>query len=164
MGLFSRKKDKDNKKADEKTAEVSDGKKDEREVKEESMKELYRDEKKDKESRVGKEKADKKGEEEKRAKKYGNAHRILVKPLVTEKASSLGTDNKYVFQVNQKANKIEIAKAINEVYGVKPISVNVVNMKGKKTRYGKTQGRRKNWKKAIVKLPKGKSIKIYEGV
>ena len=62
------------------------------------------------------------------------------------------------------ANKIEIAKAVNDVYGVKPVSVNIIKTKGKKTRSGRVTGKRKDWKKAVVTLKKGESIKIYEGV
>ncbi|MDD4900501.1 MAG: 50S ribosomal protein L23 [Patescibacteria group bacterium] len=95
---------------------------------------------------------------------YGNAYRILAKPLVTEKVSNLGVLNKYVFAVALDANKIEIAKAVKEIYGIKPIGVNVINKIGKKARYGRTSGKRKDWKKAIVTLPEGQTIKIYEGV
>ena len=95
---------------------------------------------------------------------FGDAYRIIIKPLITEKAANLGSENKYVFAVNLKSNKIEIAKAINEVYGVMPVQVNVISVKGKKVTYGRIIGQRKNWKKAIVTLPKGKTIKVYEGV
>ena len=97
-------------------------------------------------------------------KRLGNAYKVLLKPLVTEKASVLGVENKYFFAVDVKANKIEIAKAINEVYGIKPLAVNIINFQGKKVRHGKTLGKRKSWKKAIITLPAGKSIQIYEGV
>jgi large subunit ribosomal protein L23 len=95
---------------------------------------------------------------------YGNAYRILIKPLVTEKVSNLGVLNKYVFAVAKEANKIEVAKAIKEIYGVKPVGVNMINRLGKKARYGRISGWRKDWKKAIVTLPQGQTIKIYEGV
>ncbi|KKR91656.1 MAG: 50S ribosomal protein L23 [Parcubacteria group bacterium GW2011_GWC2_42_12] len=95
---------------------------------------------------------------------YGNAYKILVKPLVTEKVSNLGALNKYVFAVASDANKIEIAKAIKEIYGIKPLGVNIIKILGKQTRYGKISGKRKDWKKAIITLPKGETIKIYEGV
>lgn len=95
---------------------------------------------------------------------YGNAYKVLVKPLVTEKVSNLGVLNKYIFAVALSANKIEVAKAIKEIYGVKPVGVNIINMQGKKARYGRISGRRKDWKKAIVTLPKGETIKVYEGV
>lgn len=94
----------------------------------------------------------------------GHAHRILIKPLITEKAGFLGHENKYVFEVAVDANKIEIAKAVEEVYSIKPVAVNVINRDGKKVRRGREFGRRKDWKKAIVELPEGKTINIYEGV
>jgi len=166
MGLFSKKKDnKDEKKEVNKPSKVNNPKKQEDKK---SMKELYSEgkgasAKREKNLKVettttGSKKSVKK------VRKYYNAYKILAKPLVTEKASSVGVENKYIFQVAPKANKIEIAKAIQEVYGVKPISVNIIKVKGKKTRYGRVQGKRKDWKKAIIKLPEGKSIKIYEGV
>lgn len=92
------------------------------------------------------------------------AYRVLTKPLVTEKATNLGGQNKYVFIVDIKANKIEVAKAISEVYGVKPSSVNIVKMKGKQVSRGRIIGRRKDFKKAIVTLKKGETIQVYEGV
>ncbi len=92
------------------------------------------------------------------------AYRLLVKPLITEKATRLSEENKYVFVVALKANKIEIAKAIQAVYGVKPVKVNLSNVSGKKVTRGKIRGQRKDWRKAIVTLPKGQTIKIYEGV
>ncbi len=148
MGLFGKKKkEEDKKETDKKSAKVDN-------VKKESTKELYE----------GK-KADKSGEAKKTDKaKHGNAYKILVKPLVTEKASVMGTLNKYFFEVAKGANKIEIAKAIQDVYGVKPTGVNVIRMKGKSVRHGRIMGKRKDWKKAVVTLKKGETIKIYEGV
>jgi large subunit ribosomal protein L23 len=99
-----------------------------------------------------------------KAKKFGNAYQVLVKPVITEKAAHFGTENKYVFAVAVNANKIEIAKAIDEVYGIKPVAINIITVRGKKVKYGKTRGQRKDWKKAIVTLPAGKTINIYEGV
>ncbi|OGF26369.1 50S ribosomal protein L23 [Candidatus Falkowbacteria bacterium RIFOXYB2_FULL_47_14] len=89
---------------------------------------------------------------------------MIIRPLITEKAANLGAVNKYAFVVSDRANKIEVEKAVNELYGIKPTSVNMLKVLGKKTRRGRVTGRRKNWKKAIVTLPKGKSINIYEGV
>ncbi|MBI4812498.1 50S ribosomal protein L23 [Candidatus Falkowbacteria bacterium] len=101
---------------------------------------------------------------EKKEKKYGGAYRALIKPLITERASVLGALNKYVFEVAKGANKIEIAKAVNEVYGIQPVSVNIIRIKGKEVKHGRMSGRRKDWKKAIITLPAGESIKVYEGV
>lgn len=92
------------------------------------------------------------------------AFRVLVRPLITEKAAAMSELGKYVFEVAEDANKIDVSKAVFEVYGVKPTAVNVVNMLGKAVSRGKIRGRRKDWRKAIVTLPKGKSIDIYEGI
>jgi large subunit ribosomal protein L23 len=154
MGLFSNKKNKGHKEADVKSSvkvednnskeTIDSGKK--------SMKELYSDS-----GAKGK-------EDKKKEKRYGQAYSVLFRPLVTEKVSNLSAENKYVFEVAITANKIEVAKAIEEVYGIKPVKVNVVKMIGKNTRYGRVAGKKKNWKKAIVSLPEGKTIKVYEGV
>ena len=96
--------------------------------------------------------------------KTNNSYRVLVSPLVTEKATNLVAANKYVFIVAKRANKIEIAKAIKATYGVTPIQVNVVNVSGKKVARGRIKGCRSDWRKAIVTLAKGEVIKIYEGV
>jgi large subunit ribosomal protein L23 len=89
------------------------------------------------------------------------AYRVLRKPQVTEKAAHLSDSNKYVFEVSLDSNKIEIAKAVNDLYKVKPLSVNIVRMSGKKVRFGRRFGKRKSWKKAIVTLKKGDKIEVY---
>ncbi|MDD3285738.1 MAG: 50S ribosomal protein L23 [Patescibacteria group bacterium] len=96
--------------------------------------------------------------------RYDGAFRVLVKPLITEKATELSAHNQYAFVISRAANKIEVAKAIQAVYGVKALSVNIISMKGKAVTRGRIKGQRKDWKKAIVTLKKGESIKIYEGV
>lgn len=104
------------------------------------------------------------GKKEEKKIKFASAYKILIKPLVTEKVSNLGALNKYVFAVNINANKVEIAKAMHSVYGVKPLAVNILKVKGKESGYGRISGRRKDWKKAVVTLPEGQTIKVYEGV
>ncbi len=94
----------------------------------------------------------------------GNAYRVLVRPLITEKASSLSALNKYVFEVTPRANKTEVRKAIKNVYGVSAQQVNIVTMAGKYVRYGRTEGSTKHWKKAIITLPQGQKIDIQEGL
>ena len=106
----------------------------------------------------------KEGSKKLEIKKAGRAYRVLVRPLITEKVSALGGLNKYVFEVEMKANKIEVAKAIMETYGVKPRAINIIKLEGKRVRRGRTSGQRQDWKKAIVTLPKGQSINVYEGV
>jgi large subunit ribosomal protein L23 len=93
-----------------------------------------------------------------------DAYKVLVKALITEKASYLKSENKYLFEVNPATNKNEIKKAIYHVYGVWPTKVNVSNLGGKNKRYGKNTGMTKARKKAIVTLKKGDSIELYEGV
>lgn len=92
------------------------------------------------------------------------ASSIILAPLVTEKTAHLASQAQYVFRVEAHANKIQVRNAIREMYEVVPVSVNIVNQNGKKVRFGRTRGSRKDWKKAIVTLPKGKTIEVYEGV
>lgn len=93
------------------------------------------------------------------------AYRVLLRPIISEKASHQQTlVNQYFFMVDMKANKIEVAKAVKAVYGIKPVAVNIIKMEGKRSYRGRTVGKRKDWKKAIVTLPKGKTITLYEGV
>lgn len=89
---------------------------------------------------------------------------VIFRPMITEKAAHLSAVGQYVFEVSQKANKIQVRQAIRQMYGVTPVSVNIQNRDGKMVRRGRTSGTRKNWKKAIVTLPKGKKIEVYEGV
>ncbi len=93
-----------------------------------------------------------------------HAESLIVRPLVTEKTAILASQNTYVFVVSSKANKVSVASSIKTMYGIRPASVNIQNVRGKRVRFGKIQGRRKGWKKAIVTLPKGKTIDVYEGV
>ena len=94
------------------------------------------------------------------------AHDIVIRPVITEK-SMLGAVNKiYTFEVDMSANKIEIAKACEEVFGVKVAKVNTVSMRGKFRRQGRNNGGySKSWKKAIVKLTEdSKPIEFFEGM
>ena len=152
MPLFGKKKNKEDKKVEKVSTKVDNIKN--KEEKSTSMKDLY--------GKTSTEKGNKKST--KKNKRNGSAYRVLVKPLITEKAADMGADNKYVFEVFKDVNKIEIAKAINEVYGVEPVKINILNKQGKKVRTGRVMGQRKDWKKAIITLPKGKTINIYEGV
>jgi len=88
--------------------------------------------------------------------------KILIKPIITEKTTFLEKEGKYVFEVSPKANKTEIKKAIKEIYKVEPTKINIIKSKGKRIRYGRTTGRTKNWKKAIVTLKKGQKIELTQ--
>ena len=91
------------------------------------------------------------------------ARDIIVRPLITERTTPLMAEGKYVFVVAKAANKIEIAKAVSEIFKVKVAKVNTVNVIGKKKRMGRTQGKRPDYKKAIVKLAPGETIEFFEG-
>lgn len=92
----------------------------------------------------------------------GSVFGVLISPIVTEKSATAEQHNKYTFAVTTTTTKNEIKKAIETRYGVKPVAVNIVNNEGKYKRYGKYWGKRIDTKKAIVTLPKGKSINVYE--
>lgn len=93
------------------------------------------------------------------------SYRILVHPLLTEKSTIQNSYNQYVFMVNARANKTEIKKALQETYHVKPLKVRIINNLGKAVRSGRGKTNHlKDWKKAIVSLPAGKKIDVYEGV
>jgi large subunit ribosomal protein L23 len=89
---------------------------------------------------------------------------VLSSPRVSEKAAILASKGTYVFNVPVTAEKIEIRKAVEAMYNVHVERVNTVRGIGKVVRRGRTEGRRNNWKKALVTLKKGEKIDLYEGV
>jgi large subunit ribosomal protein L23 len=89
---------------------------------------------------------------------------ILIKPLITEKISDGAAMGKYGFMVSRGANKLDVKKAVSNLYGVKVNEVRIINSIGKSVRYGRSLGKRKDWKKAIVSLAPGEKIEVYEGV
>jgi large subunit ribosomal protein L23 len=93
-----------------------------------------------------------------------NQYDIVVRPIVTEKSSLMKEGgNQYVFEVARTANKIEIAKAVEQLFKVKVVSVRVMNMEGKARRLGKHTGKKPDWRKAIVKLNPKDKIPFFEG-
>ncbi|OPY11857.1 MAG: 50S ribosomal protein L23 [Syntrophus sp. PtaU1.Bin005] len=89
-------------------------------------------------------------------------HSIIKRMLVTEKSTIEKEEkNKYFFEVDPRANKIEIRRAAEKLLKVVVDDVHVINVKGKKKRMGRTMGKRKDWKKAVVTLAPGNSIDIY---
>jgi large subunit ribosomal protein L23 len=89
---------------------------------------------------------------------------IIRIPAVTEKNNRMRMEeNVYVFEVLPSANKIEIRKAVEQIFNVKVVSVNTQNLLGKMKRMGRFSGRRSSWKKAMVRLKTGDSIEIFEG-
>ncbi|TEB08282.1 50S ribosomal protein L23 [Pelotomaculum schinkii] len=93
-----------------------------------------------------------------------DAYRVLRKPMVTEKSTSLLQDNKYTFEVDPKANKTEIKQAVESLFKVKVEKVNTMRVKGKLKRVRQIQGRTPDRKKAIVTLKQGDKIEIFEGM
>ena len=92
-------------------------------------------------------------------------HRVIKKYLVTEKSTAGKDDsNKYTFQVDRGANKIEIGKAVASLFKVKVVDVHVMNVPAKKKRVGKIIGEKSPWKKAVVTVAKDNRIEIIEGV
>ena len=89
------------------------------------------------------------------------ARDIIIRPLITEKSTTLMAEGKYVFEVAKAANKIEIAKAISQIFNVKVASVNTVNVEGKVKRMGRSIGKRSDYKKAIVKLAAGETNEFF---
>ncbi len=88
---------------------------------------------------------------------------IIIEPLITEKTTNLMEENKYCFKVDKRANKIEIKKAVEDIFGVQVEAVNTMNMKGKPKRFGVHRGYTSSWKKAIVTLKEGsKTIELFE--
>ena len=94
------------------------------------------------------------------------AYDIIKRPIITEQSMAAATEQKYTFEVAKDANKIEIAKACEEIFGVKVAKVNTLNMQGKVKRMGRyPEGRRPSWKKAMVTLTAdSKTIEFFEGM
>ncbi|HTM69237.1 MAG TPA: 50S ribosomal protein L23 [Candidatus Binatia bacterium] len=92
----------------------------------------------------------------------GESYKILLRPVLTEKTSLQQSMGQYTFEVASGATKVDVARAVRDLYGVKPAQVRVINAEGKKVRYGRSQGQQKNVKKAIVTLKSGESISVTE--
>lgn len=94
-----------------------------------------------------------------------DTYQIIRRPIITEKGSVLKDENnQLVFEVNLGANKSEIKKAVEKLFKVTVLSVQTQNRLGKRKRLGRSVGRRKNWKKAIVTLKEGHRVDFFEGV
>ncbi|HOE91512.1 MAG TPA: 50S ribosomal protein L23 [Candidatus Cloacimonadota bacterium] len=92
-----------------------------------------------------------------------NPREIIISPIFTEKSTQAQSlQNAYTFKVSINANKIEIKKAIEKVFSVDVVDVNTIRMYGKPKRLGRYEGRRPNWKKAVVTIKSGQSIADFE--
>ena len=93
------------------------------------------------------------------------AQDIIIKPIITEDSMMGIASKKYTFKVATDANKIEIAKAVEELFGVKVAKVNTINVSGKMRRYGRFEGYTASWKKAVVTLTEdSKTIEFFDGM
>ena len=94
-----------------------------------------------------------------------NPHDIIIRPIVTEKSMAEMAENKYTFEVSKKANKTEIKKAVETIFGVNVEQVNTLNYDGKVKRMGRSVGRTASFKKAVVKLTAdSKEIEFFQGM
>jgi large subunit ribosomal protein L23 len=91
-------------------------------------------------------------------------HEVLVRPIISEKNTMLNELGQYVFEVSDRANKIMVRQAVEELFGVGVTAVNVLNVKGKRKRSGRNIGVTRSWKKAIVTLKPGDRIELFQGV
>ncbi|MFP4010083.1 MAG: 50S ribosomal protein L23 [Spirochaetaceae bacterium] len=92
-----------------------------------------------------------------------DADKVIIEPVLTEKANELREREQYVFRVDPRANKIQIKAAVRELFGVHPVACNVLNVSRKPKRLRYKQGYTSSWKKAIVTLSPGETIGIFEG-
>ncbi|MCM1334159.1 MAG: 50S ribosomal protein L23 [Bacteroides sp.] len=93
------------------------------------------------------------------------AQDIIIRPIITEKSMDGLAERKYTFRVMKSANKIEVKKAVEALFGVKVEKVNTISVKGKKKRMGRNEGYTSDWKKAIVTLTAdSKTIEFFDGM
>ena len=92
-----------------------------------------------------------------------NGYDVIIRPIITENTMDMAADKKYAFKVAKDANKTEVRKAIEEIFGVDVAKVNIMNVSGKRKRLGRTFGTTSSFKKAIVTLtPDSKEIELFQ--
>jgi large subunit ribosomal protein L23 len=93
-------------------------------------------------------------------------HEVLVRPIISEKNTMLNERGQYVFEVSQRANKVMIRRAVEELFNVNVTTVNVMHVAGKKRRAprSRTYGMTRSWKKAVVSIRQGQRIELFQGV
>ena len=89
---------------------------------------------------------------------------VLIRPIITEKTTLLMEEGKYAFRVPLTANKVQIRQAVEKIFNVQVEKVATIGLLGKVKRMCRTQGKRSDYKKAIVTLKAGESIEFFEGV
>ncbi|HOX18476.1 MAG TPA: 50S ribosomal protein L23 [Spirochaetales bacterium] len=88
---------------------------------------------------------------------------ILIEPVLTEKSNVLRETQRYVFRVDARADKHQVMEAVRRMFEVHPVACNIINVKSKPKRLRGRAGRTATWKKAIVRIAPGETIKIFEG-
>ncbi len=91
-------------------------------------------------------------------------YQVILRPLITEKATILAGEKKYAFEVDRRANKNQVRQAVQVAFDVHVLKVNTMNVRGKTRRVGRRQSHTRSWKKAIVTLAEGETIQLFEGV
>jgi large subunit ribosomal protein L23 len=91
------------------------------------------------------------------------ARDIIIRPIISEKSYDQIEQNRYTFQVDMRATKPQIARAVHEIFDVTVTAVNTMHVHGKPKRQGYASGHRSNWKKAVITLKEGDSIEFFEG-
>ena len=91
-------------------------------------------------------------------------HDVLIEPVLSEKATALREQGKYVFKVAPNATKLQVKEAVAKLFNVKVVNCTTINVSGKEKRVRGKPGRTASWKKAIVRLAPGETIKVFEGV
>lgn len=89
---------------------------------------------------------------------------VIIEPWITEKSHGAMAENKYIFRVTKDADKKKVKSAIEGLYSVKVVDVNIINIPPKKRMYGRHEGKKSGYKKAIVKLKEGDKIELFKGV
>jgi large subunit ribosomal protein L23 len=92
-----------------------------------------------------------------------DARHVIIRPVVSEKSYALMAEGKYTFRVHDRAHKVQIAQAIEEIFDVRVTEVRTAKVRSKPKRRGLSAGRSRSWKKAIVKLAPGERIELFEG-
>jgi len=88
---------------------------------------------------------------------------VIISPLLTEKSNMLRENHKYAFVIDARANKLQVKEAVQKMFQVNPVDVNIINVKGKPRRVRQRAGYTSAWKKAVVTLKESDKIQIFEG-
>lgn len=91
-----------------------------------------------------------------------NAHEVVIRPVVSEKSYEMTEQNRYTFEVDKRATKPQIARAVEEIFRVTVTGVNTMNVTGKPRRVRYAKGHSRSWKKAVVTLREGDKIELFE--